>query len=432
MAKNGTSAQAEMKEYEAKLKEWQGKINGADRGMAAATKWYSPEFTPADWKTMSLPILWEGAGLPDYDGIVWFRKEITLPATEAGKELTLSLATIDDADSTWFNGVVVGSTNGYNVARKYTVPGNLVKAGKNVITVRVVDTGGGGGIYGENKDLQLTSGEKIVASLADQWQYQTALDISQMPPKPKVVYDQNSPAVLYNAMIAPLVPYAIKGAIWYQGESNAGRAYQYRTLFPAMIKDWRTQWKQDFPFLFVQLANFMKVEEQPAESNWAELREAQAMTLSLPKTGMAVIIDVGDANDIHPRNKQDVGKRLAMAAYKVAYNENTVYSGPTYKSMKTEGNKIILTFDNVGGGLVAKGGELKEFAIAGSDKKFVWADARVEGNTVVVSSKEVANPVAVRYAWANNPDKANLYNKEGLPASPFRTDDWPGLTMSKK
>jgi sialate O-acetylesterase len=152
----------------------------------------------------------------------------------------------------------------------------------------------------------------------------------------------------------------------------------------------------------------------------------------MPKTGMAVIIDVGDANDIHPRNKQDVGKRLAMAALKVAYNENTVYSGPTYKSMKTEGNKIILTFDNVGGGLVAKGGELKEFAIAGSDKKFVWADARVEGNTVVVSSKEVANPVAVRYAWANNPDKANLYNKEGLPASPFRTDDWPGLTMSKK
>jgi sialate O-acetylesterase len=199
-----------------------------------------------------------------------------------------------------------------------------------------------------------------------------------------------------------------------------------------MIKDWRTQWKQDFPFLFVQLANFMKAEEQPAESNWAELREAQAMTLSLPKTGMAVIIDVGDANDIHPRNKQDVGKRLAMAAYKVAYNENAVYSGPTFKSMKTEGNKIILTFDNVGGGLVAKGGELKEFAIAGSDKKFVWADARVEGNTVVVSSKEVANPVAVRYAWANNPDKANLYNKEGLPASPFRTDNWPGLTMSKK
>jgi sialate O-acetylesterase len=233
-------------------------------------------------------------------------------------------------------------------------------------------------------------------------------------------------------MIAPLVPYAIKGAIWYQGESNAGRAYQYRTLFPAMIKDWRTQWKQDFPFLFVQLANFMKTTEQPAESDWAELREAQSMSLSLPKTGMAVIIDVGDANDIHPRNKQDVGKRLALAAQKVAYNENTVYSGPTYKSMKKEGSKIIVTFDNVGGGLLAKGGELKEFAIAGPDKKFVWANARIEGNTVVVSSEGLQNPVAVRYAWANNPDKANLYNKEGLPASPFRTDDWPGLTISRK
>jgi sialate O-acetylesterase len=199
-----------------------------------------------------------------------------------------------------------------------------------------------------------------------------------------------------------------------------------------MIKDWRAQWKQDFPFLFVQLANFMKPSEEPAESAWAELREAQSMTLSLPKTGMAVIIDVGEANDIHPRNKLDVGNRLALAAQKVAYGDKAVFSGPTYASMKTEGNKIRLTFNNVGGGLVARGGALKEFAIAGPDKKFVWADARIEGNTIVISHSSVQNPVAVRYAWANNPQQANLYNKEGLPASPFRTDDWPGLTISKK
>lgn len=432
MEKNGSSMQAQMQDYQDKLKEWQNKVSGGDRGFAAATKWYAPEFSPADWPVMTLPMLWENAELPDYDGVVWFRKEVMVPDTEAGKELTLYLAAIDDADSTWFNGVTVGATNGYNIARKYTVPGNLVKAGKNSITIRVVDTGGGGGIHGQAQDLQLVAGEKIIASLSDKWQYQTALDISQMPVKPKVMFNQNSPAVLYNAMIAPLANYAIKGAIWYQGESNAGRAYQYRTLFPAMIKDWRKQWKQEFPFLFVQLANFMKAESLPVESDWAELREAQAMTLSLPKTGMAVIIDVGDANDIHPRNKQDVGKRLALAAQKVAYNENTVYSGPTYKSMKTEGNKIILTFDNAGGGLVAKGGDLKEFAIAGPDKKFVWADATIQGNTIIVSSKEVQNPVAVRYAWANNPDKANLYNKEGLPASPFRTDKWPGITVSIK
>ncbi|MDO1449152.1 sialate O-acetylesterase [Rhodocytophaga aerolata] len=432
LEKNGSGIQAQMQEYQTKLKEWQSKVSGGDRGLAAATKWYAPAFNAADWPVMTLPMLWETTDLPDYDGIVWFRKEVMIPDNEAGKELTLHLASIDDADSTWFNGELVGATNGYNIDRKYTIPGKLVKAGKNSITIRVVDTGGGGGVYGQADNLKLTAGDKILVSLADKWQYQTALDISQMPAKPKVTVNQNSPTVLYNAMIAPLVPFAIKGAIWYQGESNAGRAYQYRTLFPAMIKDWRKQWKQDFPFLFVQLANFMKVESQPVESDWAELREAQSMTLSLPKTGMAVIIDVGDANDIHPRNKQDVGKRLAMAAQKTAYNENTVYSGPTYKSIKTVGNKIILTFENAGGGLVAKGGELKEFAIAGPDKKFMWADAKIEGNTVVVSSNQVQNPVAVRYAWANNPDKANLYNKEGLPASPFRTDDWPGITISRK
>lgn len=259
-----------------------------------------------------------------------------------------------------------------------------------------------------------------------------------VPGKPREGFNANHPhraASLYNGMIAPLVPFAIDGAIWYQGESNAGRAYQYRTLFPAMITDWREKWGQgDFRFYFVQLANFMARNEAPEESAWAELREAQSMTLSLPNTGQAVIIDIGEADDIHPRNKQDVGYRLAqIALHDVFGKEDLVYSGPTYKSMEIERDKVRLKFDHVGGGLVAKGdsGELVGFAIAGDDKKFYWADAKIEGNEVIVSSKKVPHPEAVRYGWANNP-AVNLYNSEGLPASPFRTDDWQGVTAESK
>jgi len=243
----------------------------------------------------------------------------------------------------------------------------------------------------------------------------------------------HSPAGLYNAMIAPLIPYGIQGAIWYQGESNASRAYQYRKLFGRMIQNWRKDWGQGkFPFLFVQLANFRAVNPQPSESDWAELREAQLMTLALPNSGMAVIIDIGEADDIHPKNKQDVGKRLALWALAKSYGKELVYSGPIYKSMKIEGEKIILHFAQVGGGLVAGPDEpLKGFAIAGADRKFVWADAKIDGDSVVVSSDEVSTPVAVRYAWADNP-VCNLYNEEGLPASPFRTDDWPGITIDNK
>jgi len=258
-------------------------------------------------------------------------------------------------------------------------------------------------------------------------------DAPKKPRGPGAPLNSHTPAALYNAMIAPLIPYRIQGAIWYQGESNAGRAYQYRKLFPNMIKNWRADWGQgSFPFLFVQLANFKAVKEDPAESAWAELREAQSMTLALPNTGMAVIIDIGNANNIHPKNKQDVGKRLAIWSLGTTYGKKIVYSGPLYKSMKAQGGKITLTFDHVGTGLVAKGNDgLKGFAVAGEDKNFVWADAKIEGDTVVVSAATVANPVAVRYAWADNP-VCNLYNKEDLPASSFRTDDWPGETVDAK
>ena len=241
------------------------------------------------------------------------------------------------------------------------------------------------------------------------------------------------PSSLYNAMINPLIPYAIKGAIWYQGESNAGRAYQYRKLFPEMIKSWRKAWgKVNFPFLFVQLANFMPEKPEPSDSAWAELREAQTMTLSLPNTGMAVIIDIGDAKDIHPKNKQDVGHRLALNALATAYGRSMVFSGPLYQSMESVGDKIRIKFRYSQDGLMAKNDEqLKGFAIAGEDKKFVWANAQTEGDSVIVWSDKVTKPMAVRYAWADNP-VCNLYNKSELPASPFRTDDWKGITADNK
>jgi sialate O-acetylesterase len=257
----------------------------------------------------------------------------------------------------------------------------------------------------------------------------------EAPKKPGEPQGPNHPwlaAGLYNQMIAPITPYAIQGAIWYQGESNAPRAYQYRTLFPTMINSWRADWEQgDFPFYFVQLANFKERQPEPGDSDWAELREAQTMTLSLPNTGMATIIDIGDAKDIHPQNKQDVGKRLALNALAKDYRKQVAYSGPMYKSHTVDGNTVKLRFDHTDGGLEAHGEKLAGFAVAGEDKKFVWADATIKGKTILVSSPDVPNPVAVRYAWADNPE-ATLYNGAGLPAVPFRTDDWPGITEEAK
>ena len=252
------------------------------------------------------------------------------------------------------------------------------------------------------------------------------------PRGPRNPNNQHRPSVLYNGMIAPLIPYGIRGALWYQGETNIRRAYQYRTLFSGMIQNWRADWGQGaFPFLFVQLANFRARKENPEESAWAELREAQQMALALPNTGMAVAIDIGEADDIHPGNKQDVGLRLALAAESQVYGADQPYSGPMYRAMDIEGGKIRLHFDHAHGGLKAKGDALKGFAIAGRDRKFAWANATVEDESVVVWSKDVPQPVAVRYAWAENPS-CNLYNGAGLPASPFRTDDWPGLTVDSR
>lgn len=430
--------------YEREMKEWRKKALLTDPGnKGERLGWASPEFNDSDWAVMDLPRNWESVSAEmNIDGAAWFRKVVTIPEDWAGKDLLLSLGVIDDYDVVYFNGEKVGSTgqddpNSWTVQRRYIVPGRLVKAGPNLIAIRVFDVWGYGGFRGTPDQMRLSPvGEsKVSISLAGEWKFKVefARPAREVPKQPQPPVNNWTPTALFNAMVAPLIPYAIRGVIWYQGESNVGRAYQYRKLFPALIKSWRRNWGQgDFPFLFVQLANYLERKPEPTESAWAELREAQLLTLkTVPKTGMAVAIDIGEANDIHPRNKQDVGKRLALTALAVAYGKKIVYSGPIYRSMRIEGNKIRLFFDHVGSGLVAKGGELKGFAIAGKDRKFVWANAKIEGNTVVVWSEQVPEPVAVRYGWADNPD-CNLYNKEGLPASPFRTDDFPGITVKNR
>jgi sialate O-acetylesterase len=394
-----------------------------------AASWKNADIDDSKWQQIQLPSLWEGKQLGDLDGVVWFRKTIEVSASDAGKEATLELAMIDDNDVTYVNGVKVGATNSYNAHRKYTIPKGVLKAGKNVIAVRVEDTGGGGGIYGDNTDMKLTI-DNIVTSLAGDW----AFHVEQISSAATSVNPNSYPTLLFNAMVAPLIPYAMEGVIWYQGEANAARAYQYRKAFPLMINDWRKRWNQgDFPFYFVQLASFNADNgNSKTGSAWAELREAQTMTLSLRNTGMAVTTDIGDANDIHPKNKQDVGKRLAAIALHNVYKKNIVYSGPMYKSMKVEEKKVKIYFSNTGTGLMAKNGELKGFEIAGADKQFHTATATIEGDHVVVYSDNVNDPVAVRFGWMDDAGEDNLFNKEGFPASPFRTDDWKEITADNK
>jgi sialate O-acetylesterase len=401
---------------------WYSLLRQKDKGLAEGqTPWFDTTYDASGWATMNVPGYWADGRLGNVNGVVWFRKEIDVPASMTGKPARLLLGRVVDSDRTYVNGKFVGSVSYQYPPRKYDVPGDLLQEGKNIIVVRVVNNIGRGGFI-PDKPYQLTAAGQTI-DLKGPWQYKLGATMEPLQPKTFIEWQ---PLGLYNGMIAPLLNYTIKGVIWYQGESNTGRPLEYQKLFPALIADWRQKWNQgDFAFLYVQLANFMEAKDQPSESNWAELRQAQLKTLAVPNTGMAVAIDIGEWNDIHPLNKEDVGKRLALAAQRVAYGDkNVVYLGPIYQSMKTEGNKIILTFTNTGSGLIAKGGgELKYFAIAGPDKQFVWAKAKIEDNKVVVWSDKVTNPVTVRYAWADNPEGANLYNKEGLPASPFTTDD---------
>jgi sialate O-acetylesterase len=393
--------------------------------------WANPDDSSDEWKPIAVPGHWQNAGLK-FSGVVWYRREVDIPADWAGQDLSLSIGACDKSEWTYFNGELVGSLthqdceNAWSTPRDYTVRGQLVRAEKNVITVRVFSHLADGGMTGPADRMFVkpeTAEETEAISLAGQWNHRVEHNFGLTPPQPLEPDSPGAPCALYNAMIAPLIPYALRGAIWYQGESNADRAPQYQTLFPAMIRNWRQDWGQEhLHFHFVQLANFKPPAMEPGESNWAELREAQTMALSLPDTGMAVIIDIGEETDIHPKNKQDVGRRLAASVLSRVYDlADIIPSGPHYQAHSIEGAQIRLSFQYVANGLVARGGALKAFAIAGADQKFHWADADIDGDSVVVSSPEVPEPVAVRYGWADNP-ACNLYNTAGLPASPFRTD----------
>ncbi len=391
-------------------------------------KWYDPNTNTSDWKPMNVPGHWESQGLPGYDGSVWFRRTFDLPENYNGKSYNVSLGQVNDYNTAWVNGHKVGETFGNINSSNYNVPDSLLKPKDNVLVVRVVDAGGKGGMYNMFWNTQL----------AGTWMYKKGVQIDPVKfVRPKIVNSNlfGSPSILYNGNIAPIKNLAIKGFIWYQGESNAGRAEEYEQLFPAFIKDWRKQFNQgDLPFYFVQLANYMAEPASANEKNeWPELREAQMAALQLPNTGMAVAIDIGEGGDIHPKNKMDVGKRLALAALRETYNIDTVNLSPQYDHMAQSGDSIIIHFKNNFDTLVThdRYGYVRGFSIAGSDSVFHWAKAFIRNNTVVVYNSDVKHPVAVRYAYYNNPGALDLYNSSGLPAAPFRTDNWPRVTAGK-
>ncbi len=400
-----------------------GELPASDGGIVDGRPvWAAPDLDDSGWLELDAARLWEEQGWDGMDGIAWYRSSFELTADEAKAGIRLGLGTVDDCDTSWVNGQQVGRTDwAWNRARLYDVPPEALRPGRNVIAIRVEDGGGGGGLYGSADTRFLESGGAR-RPLAERWRFRIGwVNVSTEYRKNQVR------TVLYNKMIHPLLPFPVAGFLWYQGESNAGGddAFAYRTLFTTMIRQWRADWgRGDLPFLWVQLANFREPVEEPGDSDWAMLRESQSAALALPNTAQAVAIDIGDAADIHPRNKQEVGRRLALAARKVAYSEKLVFSGPTYRSHEIKDGRVVIAFDHTGGGLAARGrsdGRLAEFAIAGDDQTFVRAEAVIEGDRVVVWSDQVAEPVAVRYAWADNPAGANLVNAEGLPASPFRS-----------
>lgn len=389
--------------------------------------WEQPGYDDSRWSNLVVPKPWEEQGLNSLDGTVWYRTTIELTEEQAGKDAILYLGKIDDCDTTYINGEKIGETCVWDQDRKYTISGRLLKPGKNVIVVKVLDTGGAGGFYGDEENVKLETAAGTI-SLAGEWKVRVDIKASIISVNPN-----SMPTLLYNAMINPLLPFAFKGVIWYQGESNADWAEQYRVSFPLLITDWRNKFQQgDFPFYFVQLASFNANNENGTTgSRWAELRESQFKTLQVSNTGMIVTYDISNGKDLHPLNKKDVGKRLALLALKNDYGKNIVASGPVYKNMQIESGQIKLEFENANDGLFAKDnkyGYLQGFMIAGKDQQFKWAKGSVRGNSVIVWNDEVPDPVAVRYAWTDDNTEANLVNKQGLPAVPFRTDDWKLLT----
>src|SRR5260221_3071699 len=393
--------------------EWHALLNQTDAGLKE--HWASPGLNDLDWQTMNVPGYWAEGTYGKVNGSVWFRKEIEVPLSMVQKPAKLLLGRIVDADSVFINGNFVGTTSYLYPPRRYLLKPDLLKEGKNLIAIRVINSSGRGGFV-LDKPYSLIVGTDSI-DLKGKWKYKLGTKMSELSGSTTIRW---RPVGLFNAMIAPLTNYAIKGVIWYQGEASTKNPSQYFPLMQTLISDWRSKWGEgNFPFLYVQLANFMEEKNQPAESNWAELRQAQLKTLQVTNTGMAVAIDLGEWNDVHPLNKKEVGMRLALLAMHNAYNDKkNIVSGPPYQSVKKIGNKLVVSFDD-DEGLASNGNQkLNYFSIAGRDKKFVWAHAKIENNKVVVWSDEVADPFIVRYAWADNPKGATLCNKK-LPASPF-------------
>ncbi len=399
-------------------KKWYEELYEKDKGLSSSTPWYSSDVEKDDWETFQVPGYWANSATGAKNGVAWFQKDFYIPDNLQGHEAKLNMGRIVDSDQIYINGKLVGSTGYQYPPRWYDVPDGVLKAGENSIVVRIVNESGYGGFVLE-KPYEITIGDHTI-DLKGDWHWKMG---AEMEPLPSQTFVRWKPGGLYNAMIVPLLNLSMKGVIWYQGESNISRAQEYYDLFPAMIKSWREEWHQgDFPFLYVQLANLNEACSDPCESNMAQLRDAQTSVLKLTNTAMAVAYDIGEWNDIHPLNKKDVGIRLSLAAQKVAYNDDVVYSGPQLSNYQVKKGKVHLKFNYAEQGLMTKGDSLGGFAIAGVDGKYVWADAIIKNGEVIVWSHSVSNPKKIRYGWADNPDKANLYNKSGLPAIPFSID----------
>src|SRR5271157_566412 len=400
--------------------------------------WAAPDFNDSTWKFVDIPGGFSDLGAPETPAVAWFRKEIVLPdplpnPLPTGRDL-LFLGSIERMDTAYINGTQVGASAWVENPRVYFIPDGVLRPGRNVVAIRVLKTKPQGGFLAKPEELRVMLADKTSIPLAGKWKGQLSVDAR--PPHPLPIAYENwpvMPSVLYEGMLAPIAPLSITGALWYQGEQNSERGFQYRRILPAMIEDWRKLFGQgDFPFYIVSLPTFRQRSATPIDDTWAETRESQAFTAAIVRNScLAVTIDTGDPDNLHAKDKQPVGERLALCALAKQYGEKVVYSGPTLTTVERLPGSIRLHFANTDGGLIVKGGKLEEFAIAGEDRKWYWADAGIEGDTVVVSSPSVPNPKEVRYAWQSNP-AATLFNGAGLPAGPFRTDTWPGITEGQR
>lgn len=453
-----------LKDFSTAFQGWAKKYERQSPTLTDIAAWASPFVSTEDWKPMRVPGTFAEAGLAD-SGAVWLRRKVVMNPDNMGRDMEIKLGLINGFDTVYWNGEKLGETSpeipGSRNIRTYVVPKRLMQGDEGTLAVRIYNPAGGAGLEAPKNAPPLMAG---ATRLEGEWLAKNEYRMEALTEEAKKDYPvaPNNPpearfiaTTLFNAMVNPIIPYGIRGVIWYQGEANAGRAMQYGTLFPLMIQDWRSHWGQgDIPFYFCQLANYSTKKDSPEDNSWAELREAQGKALSLPNTGMAVLIDIGEEGDIHPRNKVDVGDRLAQIALAKTYGEKIAFEGPRYLSTKVEGDKIRVSFHRAAGGLIAKplpetyivksrfgetkplqkmqpDSELQGFAICGEDRKWKWAQAKIDGDTVLVWSPEVPNPKAVRYAWAGNPT-CNLASDAGLPAAPFRSDDFPSLTRDRR